>query len=152
VITPAGQAQIAAGKARHRETWDGERPLAARLHADVSLVETGWSCWSSKRRRADDSFEGRQRGGVVLEIRELADGDTGEIFLRFRTRDPFRPAVVEWLGADEIQVPDGVERPDRRRLWLMVCALGRSALVGEWPTATGLAAWADANRLLAILR
>lgn len=104
---------------------------AARRHADArrigvlapGMVTPGLAVWS---RYGDDP-----RGGIVVEVGETADSETGEIVRTFRCLNPYRPAHSWECTLPETEVlEDGVEAPDTTRLVKMARRLSAEAAKG----------------------
>jgi hypothetical protein len=151
-LSDAAREQMAAGRERRRETWDGTRPLAAparTLIADAALLGVGWEVWSHQRRIVEDN-----RGGVIVEVLRTtaADPETGEVADRlvWRVRDPVHPERVDRITAAEVALPEGVNPIRRDRVVIMVRTLCRAvgARDQRWLSASELEALADVHRLV----
>ncbi|HSS11388.1 MAG TPA: hypothetical protein VLL25_15990 [Acidimicrobiales bacterium] len=155
-LSPEARRQMDRAQARRRDTWDGKRPLAptaTTTTADLALINIGWQLWSCNRVDAD--LEGL--GGIVTE--ELPDGvddDTGELHRRWKVRNPYlainHPHQLQIITTAELQIPEGVERPDRQAVTRMIRRLCTYVGAGSgWLTRYEIGAITDAWRLLGVI-
>ncbi|HSS10541.1 MAG TPA: hypothetical protein VLL25_11685 [Acidimicrobiales bacterium] len=140
----------------NRDFWEGRKPLAAsvtQLTADLALIDIGWQLWSCQRVDANQDA----LGGIVTEpLPDHADDDTGELHRRWKVRNPYlrpdHPRQIQIITDAELQIPEGVEPPDRGAVVRMIRRLGAYVAAGHgWPTRYEIGAITDMWRLLGIL-
>jgi hypothetical protein len=124
----------------NRAVWDGDAPLVAptpgaRTIGDLALLELGCSAWSAQRK----NHRGDPLGGVIVDIFDKRNEDTGFAERAFRCLDPYnfepklKVPMVHVLLESEID-REAVEGPESSRLRKIIRALaygisqGRSSL------------------------
>jgi hypothetical protein len=108
-FSPEAQAQVEAHEALQVARYKGEAPrfdsrLGARSTGDMLMA--GWTpgCEVYARTEGADArmrWDGEARGGVVLEIIDLRDHETGEVSRTFRCLDP-DPACPMYRAVNEL--------------------------------------------------
>ncbi len=90
------------------------------------MIDRGVTVWSSERSDA----QGEALGGVVVEITDAVDRETGEIARTFTCLDPYGsgPVKIRQLAESEVR-QSGVEATDGSRLAKLVKRLGTE--IGE---------------------
>ena len=106
---PYRKAQLQAEAADMVETRHGE----ARRIGVLALVEPGVSCWSSTRKDAREE----PLGGVVVEIQDVPNPETGEFERYFTCLDPYGGGKVRVHRLSESEVlPTGIEATTNSRI------------------------------------
>lgn len=114
--------------------WRGDKQLVdsrfgARTIGDLALVEPGCSVWSEKRTRVEEPL-----GGVVIEIIDVRDEDTGFPVRSFRTINPYEPLGVAIRVLSEAEISrDGMEAPESSRIAKQIRRLAEAVAKGKGP-------------------
>lgn len=97
-----------------RERWDGLRPivdsrLGARTIGDMGLIEPGCEIWAKNSDLEDITnvrqwIDGDAKGGIVLEVTDIVDRDTGEMLRAFHCWDYTRSIEHAYSTLTEAQV------------------------------------------------
>lgn len=113
--------RLARVRAESDELLDRRVSDDARRVGVLALVERGVSVWSAERRDAYD----QPLGGVVVEIEDVADRETGEMSRFFTCLDPYGggPVTVRRLAEAEVR-QSGVEATAGSRITSLVKRLG----------------------------
>lgn len=116
---PARRADIVAEQTEIIRSVRAQVSDDARRVGVLALVEKGVSAWSSTRRDAYD----QPLGGVVVEINDVVDPETGEINRFFTCLDPTGsdrfPVDVRRLAEAEV-TPTGIEATPNSRITKLI--------------------------------
>jgi hypothetical protein len=123
----------------NRAVWDGEAPLVApargsRTIGDFTLLEIGCAVWSTERKNHRE--EGL--GGVIVDIFDKHNEDTGYVERAFRCIDPYslRPFVqVHVLVESEVD-REALEGPESARLRKIIRVLAEGIAKGKGALST----------------
>jgi hypothetical protein len=84
---------------------------------DLDLLTPGCEVWTSLERQRDS--DGMPVGGIVLEVQDYVDAETGEVARRYRCLDTHRASrdhlAVPVLSEADLD-PDSFRPPSRSRL------------------------------------
>lgn len=117
-----------------RAVWDGTKPIGApargaRTIGDFALLELGCSVWSTTRKDHREN----PLGGVIIDIFDKLDQETGEVERAFRCIDSYnlRPFVqVHVLVESEVD-RGALEGPDNARLRKIIRRLAEDIAKGK---------------------
>ena len=114
MLTDDARKVIDQRKREARERWDGLRPivdsrLGAQTIGDMAVVEPGCEIWARNGDAEDITNmrqwqDGEAKGGIVLEVTDVVDRETGELLRAFRCWDYTRGIDHSYSTLTEAQV------------------------------------------------
>lgn len=122
------------GAGFNREVWEGKKPMVAptrgaRTIGDFALLELGCSIWSTERKNHRDE----PLGGVIVDIFDKRNEDTGFVERAFRCIDPYslRPFIQLHVLVESEVDREALEAPDNARLRKIVRRLAEDIAKGK---------------------